>query len=109
MERLTFEGNFCDIALCAETPGGSFCESGACTQRKVWERLKAYEDAEGRGRLVVLPERPRVVAVRYECGRFYSELTGEEVASILNAYANGKLVPADVADINVGNKGGSDG
>lgn len=44
MERLTFEGNFCDIALCAETPGGSFCESGSCTQRKVWERLKAYEE-----------------------------------------------------------------
>ena len=55
MERLTFEGNFCDIALCAETPGGSFCESGSCTQRKVWERLKAYEDAEEQGRLVVLP------------------------------------------------------
>ena len=43
MERLTFEGNFCDIAKCAETPGGSFCEDGACSQRKVWERLKAYE------------------------------------------------------------------
>lgn len=44
MERLTFEGNFCDIAQCAEIPGGSFCEDGACSQRKVWERLKAYED-----------------------------------------------------------------
>ena len=44
MERLTFEGNFCDIAQCPNTPGGSFCENGACSQRKVWERLKAYED-----------------------------------------------------------------
>lgn len=44
MERLTFDGSFCDIAKCAETPGGSFCENGACSQRKVWERLKAYED-----------------------------------------------------------------
>ena len=44
MERLTFEGNFCDIAQCTSTPGGSFCEDGACSQRKVWERLKAYED-----------------------------------------------------------------
>lgn len=44
MERLTFDGNFCDISLCAETPGGSYCEDGSCTQRKVWERLKAYED-----------------------------------------------------------------
>lgn len=44
MKRLTFEGNFCDIAQCLETPGGSFCEDGACTQRKIWERLKEYED-----------------------------------------------------------------
>ena len=44
MERVTFEGNFCDIAQCDVIPGGSSCESGSCTQRKVWERLKAYED-----------------------------------------------------------------
>ena len=44
MERLTFEGRFCDIAQCTETPGGSFCEDGYCSQRKVWERLKQYED-----------------------------------------------------------------
>lgn len=37
MERLTFEGNFCDIAQCREIP----CQyNGACSQRKVWERLK---------------------------------------------------------------------
>lgn len=41
MERLTFDGNFCDIAQCKELP----CPyNGACSQRKVWERLKAYED-----------------------------------------------------------------
>ena len=41
MERLTFDGNFCDIAQCRELP----CQyNGACSQRKVWERLKAYED-----------------------------------------------------------------
>lgn len=41
MERLTFEGNFCDIAQCREIP----CPyNGACSQRRVWERLKAYED-----------------------------------------------------------------
>lgn len=40
MERLTFDGNFCDIAQCRENP----CPyNGSCTQRKVWERLKAYE------------------------------------------------------------------
>ena len=41
MERLTFDGNFCDIAQCREMP----CQhGGSCTQRKVWEKLKAYED-----------------------------------------------------------------
>lgn len=66
-ERLTFEGNFCDIAQCKEIP----CPyNDACSARKVWERLKAYEDmvrdistdrlrelaeADKDGRLVVLP------------------------------------------------------
>lgn len=44
MERLTFDGNFCDIAQCDATLGGSFWEDGTCSARKVWERLKAYED-----------------------------------------------------------------
>lgn len=55
MERLTFEGNFCDIARCGEVRYGSFCEDGRCSQRKVWERLKQYEDAEEQGRMLVLP------------------------------------------------------
>ena len=43
MERLTFEGNFCDIAQCRELP----CKyDGNCTQKEVWERLKAFEDAK---------------------------------------------------------------
>ena len=42
MERLTFEGNFCDIAQCSELP----CKHGGdCSQKQVWERLKDYEDA----------------------------------------------------------------
>lgn len=42
MERLTFDGNFCDIAQCRELP----CQhGGSCSQRKVWERLREYEDA----------------------------------------------------------------
>ena len=41
MERLTFEGNFCDIAQCAcmKCPYDT-----DCSQKQVWERLKAYED-----------------------------------------------------------------
>lgn len=42
MERLTFEGNFCDIAQCRELP----CKYDVnCSQKQVWERLKAFEDA----------------------------------------------------------------
>ena len=44
MGRLTFEGNFCEISQCRNVPGGSFCEDGACSQKKVWERLASYED-----------------------------------------------------------------
>ena len=41
MERLTFNGNFCDISQCRELP----CQHGGnCSQKQVWERLKAYED-----------------------------------------------------------------
>lgn len=42
MERLTFDGNFCNIAQCKALP----CPYGGnCTQRQVWARLKEYEDA----------------------------------------------------------------
>lgn len=41
MKRLTFEGNFCDIAQCRDL---ACQQSGTCTQGLVWERLKAYED-----------------------------------------------------------------
>ena len=41
MERLTFDGNFCDIAQCRTIP----CPyNNSCTQKQVWERLKQYED-----------------------------------------------------------------
>ena len=42
MERLTFEGNFCEIARCKDVK----CPyDTACSQKQVWERLKAYEDS----------------------------------------------------------------
>ena len=41
MERLTFEGNYCDIARCKDVK----CPPNtACSQKQVWERLKQYED-----------------------------------------------------------------
>lgn len=43
MERLTFEGNFCEIARCKDVK----CPPNtACTQKQVWERLKQYEDTK---------------------------------------------------------------
>ena len=44
MERLTFEGNFCDISKCAYL----MCPyDHNCTQKQVWERLKQFEDTIG--------------------------------------------------------------
>ena len=41
MARLTFEGNFCEIARC----GYPTCPyKDGCSQKQVWERLKQYED-----------------------------------------------------------------
>ena len=43
MDRLTFEGNFCDIARCKEVK----CPyKDGCSQKQVWERLKRYEDTK---------------------------------------------------------------
>ena len=48
MERLTFEGSYCDdIALCGEVPFGSYCEDGTCWGCRTWKRLKAIEDILG--------------------------------------------------------------
>lgn len=44
MERLTFEGMFCDIAMCQEIWGGERCPNGYCSQKRVWERLREYEE-----------------------------------------------------------------
>ena len=43
MERLTFEGNFCEIARCKEVKRPY---DTACSQKQVWERLKQYEDSK---------------------------------------------------------------
>lgn len=93
MERLTFEGNFCDIAICQETPGGPFCEDGACSQRKVWERLKAYEDT-GLDPLEILRlnEGREGNDIYQEFARAAVDILGENLGEAINAalhlYAN---------------------
>lgn len=94
MERLTFEGDFCDIAQCAETRGGSFCEGGTCSQRKVWERLKAYEDTG------LTPERCAELAAAAKHGRSIDvdvavkKLRGECVAKFPGSFALGLYAAA---------------
>ena len=64
MERLTFEGNFCDIAMCRENP----CPyNGMCSQRQTWERLKKYEDTG------LEPEEIKAFAedVAYQFGHYF--------------------------------------
>lgn len=82
MERLTFEGNFCDIAQCREMP----CPyKNACSQKQVWERLKAYEDS---------PLSPDI-CVEYK--KFEDEivskgLTIARIVELMNADADGRIV-----------------
>ena len=94
MKRLTFDGNFCDIAMCQETPGSSFCEDGYCTQRKVWDRLKQYED------IGLEPE--KIVFLKNVVDDAFSdkpEFT-EHIRELLRAEKDGRLVvlPCKVGD-----------
>lgn len=96
MERLTFEGNFCDIAQCDATPGGSYCESGSCTQRKVWERLKQYEDTglEPREVSAIVKEWSDLCTIVGECGGI------DHLRELAEADKAGRLVllPCKVGD-----------
>ena len=85
MKRLTFDGLFCDIAKCDSTPGGTFCESGMCSQRRVWERLKKYEDTglepeEIKNALDVNDIMPEI------------NVTVDQLRNILQAEQDGRLV-----------------
>ena len=117
MKRLTFEGNFCDIAMCGEVPGGSFCEDGACSQRKIWEQLKKIEDildseydfdrlrelaqADREGRCVVLPAKPDQTIYQWRIGDdcpSVSRLDGVQISGdgeITYPIWNGYLIPED--------------
>lgn len=91
MERLTFEGNFCDIAMCRENP----CPyNGMCSQRQTWERLKAYEDTS------LEPE--QVVELKsFTQGGIHKIDDGwKHVQELLQAEQDGRLVvlPCKVGD-----------
>ena len=91
MERLTFEGNFCDIAQCRDL---ACQQSGTCTQRLVWERLKQFEDA------VQTPEKAAWAKKTIEMA--FSDDTSEVVRlhELYKADKEGRLVvlPCKVGD-----------
>lgn len=106
MERVTFEGRFCDIAQCTETPGGSFCEDGYCSQRKVWERLKQYEDtgytpeeiAKLQGDLIM--SNAELLKTREELKEHYESISQLDGANSSLMAANEKLAADRKALIN---------
>lgn len=96
MERLTFDGNFCDIAQCRAIP----CPcNNTCTQKQVWERLKAYEDTG------LTPERCAEFARADAEGRYIVMRDAEQegvarLRELAEADKNGRLVvlPCKVGD-----------
>lgn len=96
MERLTFDGNFCDITQCWELP----CHHGGnCSQKQVWERLKAYEDTR------LTPERCAEFARADAEGRYIVMRDAEQegvarLRELAEADKNGRLVvlPCRVGD-----------
>lgn len=96
MERLTFDGNFCDISQCRELP----CKyDGNCTQRQVWERLKQFEDAFG------TPEKAERVKLAFMGKAVYEikEFNGVPLARLIElaeADKDGRVVilPCKVGD-----------
>ena len=88
MDRLTFDGNFCDIAQCRELP----CRyDTSCTQRQVWERLKAYEDTG-------LSPRACAQAAEIEAGLNESGYSMACWAELMAADKAGRVAALDTCD-----------
>ena len=81
LERLTFKGNFCDIAQCREL---SCPYGGSCSHKKVWERLKAYEETG------LSP----IACAQAEAERLLSDAGGQldRIIEIVKADNDGKLI-----------------
>lgn len=91
MERLTFDGNFCDTAQCLELP----CPyNNNCTQRQVWERLKQYEDTG------LDPEQCETAKVIIESAFRDDTSKAERIRELLKADEDGRVVisPCKIGD-----------
>ena len=106
MERLTFEGNFCDIAQCREIP----CPcNGECSQRKVWERLKAYEDKVKTPEEVLPKDKADEIALKLmRLADLESLCSYTRLRELAEADKDGRLVvpPCKVGDVVYGFHGG---
>ena len=90
MERLTFEGNFCDIAQCRELP----CPyNGSCSQRKAWERLKAYENTG------LTPEQCENAKAIIEAAFSDDTSKAERIRELLKADKDGRVVVLPVKPV----------
>ena len=91
MKRITFDGNFCEIAQCRELP----CKyDGNCTQKEVWERLASYEDTG------LTPEQCENAKVIIESAFGDDTSKAERIRELLKADKDGRLVvlPCKVGD-----------
>ena len=90
MGRLTFDGNFCDISQCRELP---CTHGGNCTQRQVWEKLKAYEDTG------LTPEEVNDVMAKAKLASAFG-VAAERLRELAEADKAGRLVvlPCKVGD-----------
>lgn len=91
MDRLTFDGNFCDIAMCREQK----CPyDGSCSQREVWERLKAYEDTG-------LEPETCAEYKKFEDEAVSKGVTFKRIIGLMEAEKDGRLVvlPCKVGDV----------
>ena len=89
MDRLTFDGNFCDIAMCRENP----CPyDGACTQRQVWDRLKKYEETGLEPEEVAEMVSPETVEIARLLEKVCKEGSAQHMLELFQAEKDGRLV-----------------
>lgn len=101
MERLTFEGNFCDISQCiGEHRMTSMCADGDCDARKVWYRLKEYEETGLEPEMVKYMAENTETAVLAWVEEKYGLSVGE-LMDLIEAEKDGRLFisPVKVGDM----------
>ena len=90
MDRITFEGNFCDIAMCRESP----CPyNGMCSQRETWERLKKYEDAGLEPQdIISAVDMAKIACALHELNAYKDIGPIDHICDLLQAENEGRLV-----------------